>query len=361
MRNGIIWMLHRVAPAHPENLIYGLDSSLRISPDHLAIQIIRAKEKGARFVSIDDFLENKKNGASRPSDICITIDDGFKDIYEYAFPVFKKYGTPFVFYVSSDFIDNGFKNCLKPAADGMMQMMDVISRRQELTLDGKPVKSASLQEKQQAFSSFWQAFIKRKEAFPAMSGYDIFRALFPEEDLDFDGYKRRFLCTWDELREMAAHPLCTIGSHGVSHQWLSLMNDGQTLEREFSASKQAIEQGTGKEIFHFSYPYGQYNAGVVALARKHFRSAVAIKPPDGTERRFTVSSDDDFALPRISVQENVALPAYLGVSALTPSLTKRERLKRLFRKAFNFERKGRKRILTFCFLKIKFKSGKDAT
>ena len=82
MRNGILWMLHRVAPADSEHLIFGLDSSLRVSPDYLEMQIIRAKEQGARFLSIDDFLANKRDGTGRPTDVCITIDDGFKDIYD---------------------------------------------------------------------------------------------------------------------------------------------------------------------------------------------------------------------------------------------------------------------------------------
>lgn len=360
MRNGILWMLHRVAPALPEHLTFGLDSSLRISPDYLEMQIIRAKEQGARFVSIDEFIENKHKGTGHPTDVCITIDDGFKDIFEYAFPVFKRRNVPFVFYVSSDFIEKGFQDCLKPEADGMQIIMDVISKRKELTLDGNTLYAASTSEKQAAFAKFWQAFIKRKETTPEKSGHEILRAFFPDEHLDFSEYRKRVLCSWDNLKEMAEDPLCTIGSHGKTHQWLSLIKDPAALEREFTDSKKLIEKNIGKEIFHFSYPYGQYDKAALSYAKKHYRSAVSIRAADKTDRRFTLTSDDDYALPRVSVQENAALPVYLGTSAFKPTYTKSEYAKHLLRKVFNFERKGRKRVLTVFFLKIKFKAGKDA-
>ncbi len=355
MRNGILWMLHRVAPADSEHLIFGLDSSLRVSPDYLEMQIIRAKEQGARFLSIDEFLANKRDGTGRPTDVCITIDDGFKDIYDYAFPVFKRQNAPFVFYVASDFIDTGFEHCLKPEADGMQIMADVILKRDVLVLNGKKVYAGTAAEKQAAFSIFWQAFAAQKEKTPEKSGHEMLRAFFPDENLDFEGYRKRYLCSWNDLKEMAKDPLCTIGSHGKTHQWLSLMKDEDALEREFTESKKRIEENIGKEIFHFSYPYGQYNNSVLACAKKHYRSAVAIRAAGKTDRRFVLTSDDAYALPRISVQENAVLPLYLGTSALRPTYTGAEYAKRLFRKVFNFERKGRKRVLTVFFLKIKFK------
>ncbi len=359
MRNGILWMLHRVAPPRIEHLPFGMDSALRLSPEYLEIQIIRAKEQGARFVSIDEFIENKHKKTSRPTDVCITIDDGTKDIYDHAFPVFKRQNVPFVFYVASDFIENGFKNCMKPEADGMQIMMDIIAKNDSLPFEGRTVFAATVPEKQAAFSVFWQAFIKQKEMMPQKSGYEILQELFTNELIDFSAYKQRFLCSWDDLKDMAQNPLCTIGSHAKTHQWLTLIKNDEDLENEFSQSKRLIENHIGKTVSHFSYPYGQYNDRVLKFARKYYRSAVSIRAKGKSDRRFTLSSDSDYILPRISVQENAFLPAYLGTMSLSRTYTFSEYVRHLFGKVFNFERKGKKRILTLFFIKIKFKVKKE--
>ena len=232
----------------------------------------------------------------------------------------------------------------------------MIAGNDSLPFEGRTVFTATPSEKQAAFSVFWQAFIKQKEKTPQKSGHEILKEFFANETIDFDDYKQRFLCSWDDLKEMARNPLCTVGSHAKSHQWLTLIKNDEDLENEFSQSKQLIEEHIGKTVSHFSYPYGQYDDRVLKFAKKYYRSAVSIRAKGKSDRRFTLSSDSDYILPRISVQENAFLPAYLGTMSLSRTYTFSEYVRHLLGKVFNFERKGKKRILTLFFIKIKFKS-----
>jgi len=61
------------------------------------------------------------------------------------------------------------------------------------------------------------------------------------------------ICDWDDLRELDRNGI-VIQSHGVSHNWLSLMNQQQWRE-EFVQSKRILEEGLGKTIEVFAFPY----------------------------------------------------------------------------------------------------------
>jgi peptidoglycan/xylan/chitin deacetylase (PgdA/CDA1 family) len=63
------------------------------------------KEKGYRVIPLDqlvDFLDFK-NQIPKKS-VVITIDDGWRSVYDIAFPILKKYGYPATFFVYTDLI-----------------------------------------------------------------------------------------------------------------------------------------------------------------------------------------------------------------------------------------------------------------
>lgn len=73
--------------------------------------------------------------------------------------------------------------------------------------------------------------------------------------------------TTDELKVLAADPLCTIGAHTVSHPRLdTLTTDAQRLE--ITTSRQRLEELLQKPVRHFSYPHGAYNSHTVDICRE---------------------------------------------------------------------------------------------
>ena len=93
---GEVWQLHRVTDDHSKQDIL---RAYEISPNRLASLIVEYKQKGYEFVSIAETA--KRMGEKRRVNkfITITLDDGYADNYEIAYPIFKKYNVPFCIYV----------------------------------------------------------------------------------------------------------------------------------------------------------------------------------------------------------------------------------------------------------------------
>lgn len=301
--DGALWMLHRVAPDREETVFQRFDRNNRITPELLEKFIIDAKEQGCRFVSIDEFLCNKRAGQGSARDIVVTIDDGYRDIYEYAWPVFEKHRVPFVFYVASDFVLRGFDSCRRPEAEGGQLAMDIIFHNENIVMDGKLYPASTLAEKGKCFDDLWKKFKRKKRFHPLMSGRKLLKKLLKDYEMDFEEYKQKYICSPQDLREMAASSLCTIGAHGVSHRPLAKVFWPWVLKREILACKQVLEEILGKEVVHFSYPYGSISQRADKLVRRYYKSAAAVVSANGKTDVFCCG-DDDYALPRIYVQRD---------------------------------------------------------
>jgi peptidoglycan/xylan/chitin deacetylase (PgdA/CDA1 family) len=60
----------------------------------------------------------------------------------------------------------------------------------------------------------------------------------------------------DELRQMARHPLVTIGAHGLTHAHFNELTH-QQAQFELLESRRALEQITGKTVDLLAWPYGE--------------------------------------------------------------------------------------------------------
>jgi peptidoglycan/xylan/chitin deacetylase (PgdA/CDA1 family) len=85
-----------------------------------------------------------------------------------------------------------------------------------------------------------------------------------------------------------------VGCHSSTHPRLLRTSD-EDAEIEIVASKHRLEDGLGREVRIFAYPYGQATVGQRALARQHYRAACGVVL--GTAR----STDDRHHLPRIDM------------------------------------------------------------
>lgn len=341
MKNGIIWMLHRVAPDNATNNIFKIDNSLRISPEFLECQIIKAKQQGYQFVSLDTFLTNKHKKNPGSKTITITIDDGFRDIYLYAFPIFKRHQIPFTFYIASDLIKYGFDKCNQPEMDGIPLLMNILSSKQKIKVKNKEYDISTAQRKQKVFGIIWKEYKNIKKA-ANRSGRKIIADFLPEEEIDFNQNFKQYVCHLSELKEMAKSELCTIGSHGKTHTPLTGITEEKQLEEEFSKSRTEIEKWIGKKVLHFSYPYGQYNEKSKSYAQKYYQSAVSIKIPKET-RRYCKIEDNDYSLPRVSVEKRCSFSSLVDKCSITKIL------KNIIMKVYKREHcpEGRRQIYIF--------------
>ncbi len=62
-------------------------------------QLRYLKENSFNVLSMEQFLSYMKKGGFPPRSVLITIDDGYRSVYEYAYPLLKKYGFPFTVFL----------------------------------------------------------------------------------------------------------------------------------------------------------------------------------------------------------------------------------------------------------------------
>jgi peptidoglycan/xylan/chitin deacetylase (PgdA/CDA1 family) len=88
---------HNLSPAE--------SSKMTVSQEMFEQQMRLLKEKGYRVISLDqffDFLEFKT--PLLPKSVVITIDDGWRSMYEIVFPILKKYGYPAALFIYTDMV-----------------------------------------------------------------------------------------------------------------------------------------------------------------------------------------------------------------------------------------------------------------
>lgn len=272
MNKGKIWMLHSVEDDSPRTAKCQIFRNLTVSPACLERKILAAQREGWSFVSGERFLADKHDGAEHWN-ILITIDDGFRNVYTEAFPLFRRLNVPFVFYLATGLVERGFRICPYAQLDGMMLVIDeALARGMNPDL-------------------CFRRYRRLKRYFPFLDGRIVMRMIFGK-NLDFGGYFRRSVITPDEVREMSDSGFCEVGSHTVRHVHVDRT---WNVERELTESKAKIEEWTGRPCRSFSYPYGHCDARTLRLVRKHFAWATRDlpRPPfDVTE------ASDDHLLPR---------------------------------------------------------------
>ncbi len=272
MTKGRIWMLHSVENDSPRTEKCKIFRSLTVSPACLERKIAAARHEGWTFVSGDRFLADKHDGREHRN-ILITVDDGFRNIYTEAFPLFSRLNVPFVFYLATGLVERGFRICPYAQLDGMTLAVDTAIAQ------GKDPDVC------------FRRYRRLKRYLPFVDGRAIMRMIFGA-DLDFEGHFRRSVVTSNEVREMSTSGLCEIGAHTVRHVHV---DRAWRLEQELAESKAKIEAWTGRPCRTFSYPYGHYSARALRLVRKHFAWATCDirKPPFDV-----METSDDHLLPR---------------------------------------------------------------
>jgi len=242
-------------------------------------------------VRLDDALELLSSKRRPRRDVAvITFDDGYRDVYENAFPVLRELKLPAVAYVPSSFIGTG----KRLAHDRLWNALRAMERRALGPMSvgvGGDYEGLLLRafERGETPNKILERLISDN---PTPVLYGLAEAL--EDRLRIDrvqGPRGQLPMTWEMLREMAAHGVET-GAHTAEHTVLT----NQPLEearREIAACKSVLEKGTGRPVRHFAYCNGWYSAGVAqALRAEGFVSAVT------TEDMPNMPGIDPYALKR---------------------------------------------------------------
>lgn len=86
--------------------------------------------------------------------------------------------------------------------------------------------------------------------------------------------RRERLMTTDQLREIVADPLITIGGHTMSHPPLSQLTDEEELREEINDGSERVGTELGISIDRFCYPYYDHSTAAREIVRERHACAV---------------------------------------------------------------------------------------
>jgi peptidoglycan/xylan/chitin deacetylase (PgdA/CDA1 family) len=226
---------------------------------------------------------------------CVTIDDGFADAYEIAFPLLRRHGVPATLFVITDFLDgrawvwtDKLRHVALTTPAGRLSA-EVGGRTFDLRLAGRDSR----------ISAAGRVNSELKRLAPRAREEAIERIAESHGVGIPDAPPAEFgPVTWGQAREMDAAGV-EIGSHTVSHPILTT-TDGARLAAELRDSRARLETELGHSVELFCYPNGSFDERVRrATVNAGYTCAVTTRP-GLNERRA-----DPFTLRRVSAESDL--------------------------------------------------------
>jgi peptidoglycan/xylan/chitin deacetylase (PgdA/CDA1 family) len=235
-----------------------------------------------RLLPLSEIADCLATGRTLPhGSAALTVDDGYRDFYEIAYPLLLKYRVPATLYVATDFVDNRawlwtdklrYLTARTPANEVVamlkgrtlrLALTDQLSRLKAAGKINGILKTLPNEHKEEA--------IKRIAA-----SLDVLLPALPPREFS--------AVNWQQAREMDAEGI-EIGSHTATHPILPNVLDDEMLRHELAASKIRLEEMLGRRVPLFCYPNGRNDARVQrATATAGYRCAVTNVPGMNTNQ-----------------------------------------------------------------------------
>jgi len=216
----------------------------------------------------------------------VTIDDGYKDFYEIAFPVLQELGIRATVFVTTGFVDRklflwpDYIRALLNTSPAGTYALTGYWRGVKISLESQ-VQRESVWH-QLANQLVFASMATRDSAIAELAGSLSMRI----EDIDMSAFQAM---TWADLREISDAGF-EIADHSYAHACLPTMSDGE-VRRDLTTSRSLLMSMTGACVRSFAFPNGtrmDCEARLIeALRDVGYESAVlSIPAPVDVERPF---------------------------------------------------------------------------
>jgi peptidoglycan/xylan/chitin deacetylase (PgdA/CDA1 family) len=279
---------------------------LEITPHFLDAVLRHVIAKGYDLVSLSEAaLRVAGEVPSKRPFAVFTLDDGYEDNFVHAWPIFRRHGCPFTIFVAPAIVDGTCElwwRGLEAVIAGAPRIRGV--------LEGSGFEFDTLSDagKQAAF---------RRLYWPVRNLADHrqrewIRQFCVNHGVDLDAQCRSAAMNWDEVRQIAADPLCAIGAHTINHYAMARLPKELALS-EAVASRDRLAEELGRAPDVFAYPYGDPDSAgprdFDLIREAGFSAAV-------TNRKgliFSAHKDHLTALPRLSLNGTYQKLRYVDV------------------------------------------------
>ena len=302
---GAILTLHHVRPARADG--FQPNRLLEVTPDFFERLLDQLRRARIEVISLDEMHRRFIDGDFGRRFVCLTFDDGYKDVKRWAWPLLKQYNMPFALFIATSFPDRLGELWWLALEAAVAQ-----SERINLAVGGeeRAFDCATVDEKRATYDELYRSL-------RAMATEDELRRtvrdLCSAARVDMGALCTELCMNWQEIGEIAADPLCTIGAHTVNHKMLMKLADASAVRAEMDLSRAVLETALGQRAQHLAYPVGDpTSAGPREFriaAELGFKTAVTTRP--GV--LFRAHRDYLTALPRISVNGEFQQERYMKV------------------------------------------------
>jgi peptidoglycan/xylan/chitin deacetylase (PgdA/CDA1 family) len=249
--------------------------------------------KHYQIISLAELNAKLKNGEPIPENSAvITIDDGYRDTFEIALPIFKEFNVSATLFVVTDFLD---KKSWIWTDKARFILFNTKAENVRFEIGNKIIEK-NFNDKKSRFetaSKINSELKKLSNAEKDLKLNDLAKLL--NVDLPDLPTKQFEPLTWQEAIELDKNGVA-IESHTVSHPILPNVSDTE-LSFELSESKKILEEKLQREMKIFCYPNGSFGLRESkAVEKANYDCAVS------TEIRLCGNVENLFSLPRIDAE-----------------------------------------------------------
>ncbi len=241
---GYVFMLHRVDDIDSKKL--SANENMKVSPSFLDA-FLEKYNRDYDFIALKD-IPSRLNDIHNKRFMAFTMDDGYKDNYTKALPIFEKHKTPFTIFVATDFPD-----CQAYLWWYILEDYILANNRIRLS-NGIIFKTETKEEKENAFMEIRALIL----------GLDQTNIASEVEKLLGKSFSWREKCDelamgWEDIKCCVNHQLVTIGAHTQHHYNLKALNSVEDVNNEIMDGCKRMEEKIEYYPSVFAYPFGSPN------------------------------------------------------------------------------------------------------
>lgn len=304
----VILLYHRVTDC--DDLLDYAPNGISVTPETFEAHV-RYLSTRYTLINLSELICRLESSMALPENACvITFDDGWRDNYDTAFPILKRYGVPATIFLATSFIDGGIWYWEERSKFLLAYLYDSYAKGEEdlRAALARSFVGIGVKELPRLAPAAVPAFLTEAINLVRGGGIGDGPAFVKELEAVLDTHQlrepRQFL-SWDEVREMSENGV-EFGAHTQSHASLTQCTETEA-EKEIDGSRNAIHARLNDARDVFAYPYGKTSHDVRRrVVASGFQCACT------TELGRVDRYSDLYNLPRIDIRQAVSpTPAFL--------------------------------------------------